>query len=219
MISLVLLGPPGAGKGTQAERLARDFGLTHISAGDLLRAEVAADTDLGKIAGPIMATGGLLPDDMVVEAIAKRIARPDCAGGILFDGFPRTVGQAQALDCLLVPMGRPVNAVIELQADETVLVDRMQARVASAIARGEAPRKDDNITTFKTRLAVYQAQSSLTIPYYEAQGLLDSINAMQTIDDTAREVRQAMIARGHIPLAPIFTPSAPKNPGVAPTPI
>lgn len=219
MISLVLLGPPGAGKGTQAGRLARDFNLVHISAGDLLRAEVDAGTDLGKIAGPVMATGALIPDDLVVHAIAKRISRPDCAGGILFDGFPRTVGQAQALDALLNGMGRPVNAVIELQADEATLIGRMKARAAAAIAQGEAPRKDDNITTFTNRLAVYQSQSSLTIPFYAAQGLLDSVDAMQSIEDTARAVRQVMVARGHVPSVAVLIQSAPNNPGAAPTPI
>lgn len=219
MISLVLLGPPGAGKGTQAERLARDFGLTHISAGDLLRAEVSAGTDLGLIAGPIMATGALIPDHLVIEAIAKRVARPDCANGILFDGFPRTVGQAQSLDSILTGMGRPINAVIELQADEATLIQRMNARAASAIARGDQPRKDDNIVTFQNRLAVYQSQSSLTIPYYAAQGLLDTVNAMQSIDDVASDARQAMVRRGHMPNLSRITPSAPKNPGAAPTPI
>ena len=218
MISLVLLGPPGAGKGTQAERLARDFGLTPISAGDILRAEVAAGTDLGKIAGPIIATGAMIPNDLMIEAIEKRISRPDCDQGVIFDGFPRTEDQAQALTVMLGKMYRTVSAVIVLQADEATLVARMNARVFNAVAKGQTPRSDDNIQTFKGRLDIYKTQSSLTIPYYPSH-LVTTIDAMQSIDDVASDMKAAMIARGYKQRVFSFPPSAPSNPGAGPTPI
>lgn len=196
MINLVLLGPPAVGKGTLAARLERDFGLKTLSAGDLLRAEVQAGTDLGKQADYVMKRGELLPDHLVVEMIGKRMTQPDCANGVLFDGFPRTLGQAQALDAILVGMGHPLTCAIELQADARTLTARFNKRVTETVARGEMPRKDDNLAAFQRRIAIYYTDTVQAVPYYRAQGVLNQVDATRKLEDTLLDIYKDLEVRG-----------------------
>ena len=215
MINLVLLGPPAVGKGTLAARLEQDFALKTLSAGDLLRAEVKAGTDLGKQADDVMKRGDLLPDHLVVEMIAKRITQPDCANGVLFDGFPRTLGQAQALDAILAGMGHPLTSAIELQADIGTLTTRFNKRVSETIARGDTPRKDDNISAFQHRIAIYYTETVQAVPYYLAQGILNQVNATGKLDDTRRDVYMDLEVRGCRPKINSVLPQLPTH---TPTP-
>ena len=155
---LVLLGPPGAGKGTQAARLVKKLGAPQLSTGDMLRAAVAEKTPLGLKAKEIMDAGALVPDEVVIGLIDERLDSPDCVRGFILDGFPRTVAQAEALQRLLDRRGLALDAVLELAVDEGALVDRMRKRVNETIAAGGAVRADDNPESFKTRLEAYRAR-------------------------------------------------------------
>jgi adenylate kinase len=187
-MNLILLGPPGAGKGTQAKRLETAHGLKQLSTGDMLRAEVTAGTELGQKAKAIMDAGQLVSDDIIIAMIAARMEQPDCQHGVIFDGFPRTVAQADALDKMLVAKGRPLTAVIELKVDEDVLVDRLNNRISEMKARGETPRSDDNAETLRKRLQVYRDQTAPIIPYYERKQTLRSVDGMADIDDVAAQI-------------------------------
>ncbi len=180
---LILLGPPGAGKGTQAQRLVSKHGVVQLSTGDMLRAAVAAGTPVGERARATMESGELVPDDVVVAIVADRIDQPDAADGFVLDGFPRTVPQAAALDRLLAERGLKLDAVIELKVDEGILLDRIEKRVADMIARGEAVRPDDNAEVLRGRLAAYRAQTAPLIDYYGAKGTLRSVDGMAPIDE------------------------------------
>ncbi len=197
MMNLILLGPPGAGKGTQAKRLEQEFDLRQLSTGEMLRAEVAAGSDLGKKAKTIMDSGQLISDDIIIDMIAARMEQPDCQNGVIFDGFPRTVAQADALDKMLLAKGRPLTAVIELRVNEDVLVDRLNNRISEMKARGEAPRSDDNEETLRKRLQVYRDQTAPIIPYYERKKTLRSVDGMADIDDVAAQI-DAMLSGGAI---------------------
>lgn len=196
MKNLILLGPPGAGKGTQAKKLEDKYGLKQLSTGDMIRAEMAAESELGKKVKAIVDGGNLVSDDIVIEMIAKRIEQPDCANGVIFDGFPRTVAQAEALDKMLVAKGRSLTAVIELSVDEEALVDRLNTRIAETKAAGKEVRADDNEETLRNRLKVYREQTAPIIPYYEKKNMLKKIDGMQGIDDVARAIANIVGGNG-----------------------
>lgn len=185
MMNMILLGPPGAGKGTQAKRLEEKFGLKQLSTGDMLRAEMAAGTDLGKKVKAIVDSGALVTDDIMIQMISARIDQPDCRNGVIFDGFPRTVAQAEALDAMLAEKGRPLSAVIALKVDEEVLVSRLNTRIAETRARGEPVRADDNEETLRKRLRVFREQTAPILPYYQSRDMLQSVDGMAGIDDVA----------------------------------
>jgi adenylate kinase len=178
---LILLGPPGAGKGTQAERLVREHGIPQLSTGDMLRAAVAAGTPVGLQAKAVMESGGLVSDAIVVGIIADRIEQEDARKGFILDGFPRTVAQAEALDGMLASKGLKLDHVIDLVVDESKLVDRIVKRAADAKAAGQPVRKDDDPEVFKTRLAAYHRDTAAVRPFYAARGMVKSVDGMQPI--------------------------------------
>lgn len=182
---LILLGPPGAGKGTQAQRLIAKYGIVQLSTGDMLRAAVAAGTPVGLRAKAIMERGELVPDDVVVALIAERIDQPDAQRGFVLDGFPRTTQQAEALDRLLAERGLRLDAVIELKVDEGILLQRIEKRVAEMTARAEKARADDNAEALRGRLAAYRAQTAPLAGYYAGKGMLKSVDGMAPIDEVA----------------------------------
>ena len=210
-MKLILLGPPGAGKGTQAKRLEGDYGLIQLSTGDMLRAAVAAGTDVGRKAKTVMAAGGLVPDEIVVSIIAERIARPDCDNGFILDGFPRTLAQAEALDRMLGETDRGIDHVIEFKVDDATLIERISGRFSCAKCgaayhdRFNRPkiegvcdvcggaeftrRRDDHADTVAARLKVYHQETAPLLPYYGARSVLRSIDGMAEIDEVARQLR------------------------------
>jgi adenylate kinase len=196
---LILLGPPGAGKGTQAQRLIAKHGIVQLSTGDMLRAAAAAGTPIGLRAKSNMDRGELVSDEVVVAIIADRIGKPDATRGFVLDGFPRTVPQALALDRLLAERGLKLDAVIELKVDEGRLHQRIEKRVAEMTARGEKVRADDNPEVLKGRLAAYRAQTAPLADYYAEKGMLKSVDGMAAIDEVTaaidRHLRPAGAAR------------------------
>jgi len=179
---LILLGPPGAGKGTQAQRLISKYGIVQLSTGDMLRAAVAAGTPVGQRAKAIMDRGELVPDEVVVAIIADRIDQSDAKNGFILDGFPRTVPQAEALDRLLAERSLKLDAVIELKVVEDILLKRIEKRVAEMTARGEKVRADDNPEVLKGRLTAYRAQTAPLTFYYASKGLLRAVDGMAPIE-------------------------------------
>lgn len=193
-MKLILLGPPGAGKGTQAQRLVDTHGIVQLSTGDMLRAAVKAGTPVGLKAKDVMARGELVSDDIVVGIIEDRIAEPDCAKGFILDGFPRTVAQAEALDLMLAKNGLKLDAVIELKVDEGILVGRIEKRVADMTARGEPVRADDNAESLKKRLDAYRAQTAPVSDYYASKGALKTVDGMAPIDDVTKAIAAHLAA-------------------------
>jgi adenylate kinase len=191
---LILLGPPGAGKGTQAQRLVKKHGIVQLSTGDMLRAAVAAGTPIGQRAKDIMARGELVPDDVVVAIVADRIAQPDAKRGFILDGFPRTVPQAVALDRMLSARGLKLDGVVELRVDGRILQERIANRAAEASARGEALRPDDNPEVLRTRVQAYREQTAPLVDYYRWQGTLKTVDGMAAIPEVARAIDQALAA-------------------------
>lgn len=185
---LVLLGPPGAGKGTQAQRLVARHAIVQLSTGDMLRAAVAAGTPVGLKAKAVMDAGGLVSDEIVIGIIAERLAAPDAKNGFILDGFPRTVAQAEALDRLLTEKGLKLDAVIELVVDQEKLVNRILNRAAEAKAKGEPVRKDDDPVVFKSRLEAYNRDTAVVSPYYKAHGQLRQIDGMAPIDQVTAAI-------------------------------
>ncbi len=185
---LILLGPPGAGKGTQAQRLIAKHGIVQLSTGDMLRAAVAAGTPVGLRAKSIIDHGELVPDEVVVAIIAERIGQPDAKLGFVLDGFPRTVPQAQALDRLLAERGLKLDAVVEIKVDEGILLQRIEKRVAEMTARGEKARADDNPDVLKERLTAYRAQTAPLADYYTEKGMLKSVDGMVAIDEVTAAI-------------------------------
>ncbi len=207
---LILLGPPGAGKGTQARMLEEQFGFVQLSTGDLLRAAVAAGTEAGKAAKAVMEAGDLVSDDIVIAILRDRLADADCAKGVILDGFPRTTVQAEALDTLLSETGQKINAAISLEVDDAAMVDRISGRFTcgtcgegyhdsfkAPLTDGQCDkcngtdfkrRADDNAETVGARLAAYHEQTAPLIAFYDAQGALARVDAMGAIDDIATQL-------------------------------
>src|ERR1700676_119225 len=195
---LILLGPPGSGKGTQAQRLVHRHGIVQLSTGEMLRAAVAAQTPVGLKAKDIMASGGLVPDEIVIGIISDRLDQPDAAKGFILDGFPRTVPQAQALDDLLKKKHMKLDAVIELRVNESALLQRVESRVAEMRARGEDVRIDDTQEVLTKRLASYRSQTEPLIHYYSERRKLLTVDGMMTIEHVTREINRILAAIGAV---------------------
>ena len=185
---LILLGPPGCGKGTQSQRLTEKYAIPQLSTGDMLRAAVKAETPIGLKARDIMARGELVPDDVVVAIVADRIAQPDAKNGFILDGFPRTVPQAEALDRMLADKGMRLDAAIQLKVDEGILHERIAKRVADMKARGEAIRADDNPEALEKRVHAYRLQTAPLVSYYNKNGLLRSTDGMASIEEVSAAI-------------------------------
>jgi adenylate kinase len=185
---LVLLGPPGAGKGTQGDRLIERHKIVRLSTGDMLRAAVKAQTQVGLKAKDIMARGELVSDEIVIGIIGDRLQEADVKNGFILDGFPRTVAQAEALDSLLAAKGIALDAVLELKVDEGALLRRIETRIAEMTARGETVRADDNPETLKKRLDAYRSQTAPLSAYYAGKGTLQEIDGMLSIDEVTAAI-------------------------------
>ena len=195
---LILLGPPGSGKGTQAQRLVHRYGIIQLSTGEMLRAAVAAQTAVGLKAKDIMASGGLVPDEIVIGIISDRIDQPDAANGFILDGFPRTVPQAEALDELLKKKHMKLDAVIELRVNESALLQRVETRAEETRARGEEVRIDDTPEVLTKRLASYRALTEPLIHYYSERRKLLTVDGMMTIEQVTREIYRILAAIGAV---------------------
>ena len=185
-LDIVVLGPPGAGKGTQAKRISQDTGVAHIATGDMIRAAIAAGTELGRIVQPIYDRGDLVPDELVIALIRERIADDDCSPGFLLDGFPRTLPQAEALDAMLAELDRDVSIVFDFQIADDVAVDRILQR-----ARQEG-RTDDTPDVVRHRLTVFKRQTEPVVAHYRARGKLVGIHAGGTVNEVFAEIQQAL---------------------------
>ena len=217
-MNIILLGAPGAGKGTQAKRVEEAFELVQLSTGDMLRALVASGSPLGEKAKEIMEAGRLMPDDLMIDMISQRIDEPDCAKGFILDGFPRTTGQAEALDRMLAEKGLKLDSVIEIEVDEEALVGRITGRFTCANCGAgyhdefQRPkvegrcdncggneftrRADDNEATVRSRLEAYHAQTAPILPYYRDKGILQSVDGMASIDEVTEQLRELLSAKG-----------------------
>lgn len=185
-MNIILFGPPAAGKGTQAKRLVTTRGMVQLSTGDMLRAAIKAESELGLKVKDILATGGLVSDEIVIDLIKENLPAAEAAGGAIFDGFPRTVAQAEALDTMLGERGAKIDKVVRIKVDEQALVTRIENRFA------EEGRSDDNPEAYKVRLAAYNAQTAPLLPYYAAQGKLYEIDGMGAVEDIAARIEGAL---------------------------
>jgi adenylate kinase len=218
-MNIILLGPPGAGKGTQAKRIEETHGAVQLSTGDMLRSAIRAGSPIGLKAKPIMEAGRLVPDEILIDMIAERIALPDCARGFILDGFPRTVVQAEALDQMLARVGKRLDHVIEMRVDEAALLDRITGRFTCAKcgtgyhdryklpkvegvcdvcgAKDFTRRADDTAEAMKTRLAAYHTQTAPILPYYRATGLYSDVDGMAAIDEVTRQIEAVLSSGSH----------------------
>ncbi len=187
-MNIILFGPPGAGKGTQAKKLVAERGWVQLSTGDMLRAAIAAESELGLKVKDIMARGDLVSDEIVIALISERLPEAEAAGGAIFDGFPRTVAQAEALDALLESRRKPIGKVVRLVVDQDELVSRMEKRAA------EEGRADDTVEAFKNRLETYNAQTAPLIPYYQSQSKLVDVDGMGGIEEVSARINAALDA-------------------------
>jgi adenylate kinase len=194
---LILLGPPGAGKGTQAQRLVAKHGLVQLSTGEMLRAAVKAGTPIGLRAKDMMARGELVPDDLVIAIVSARIDEPDARNGFILDGFPRTIPQARALDRMLEEKGLKLDAVIDLKVDENMLLERIEKRIAETRARGETLRADDDAEVLRRRLLAYRDQTTPLVTYYQLQSVLRQVDGMAEVRDVGRAVDDALEQVAH----------------------
>ena len=185
-MNLILFGPPAAGKGTQAKRLVDERRMVQLSTGDMLRAAIASGSELGKRVEGIMQRGALVSDEIVIELIESRLPEAEAAGGAIFDGFPRTIAQAEALDAMLKGRGRQIDLVVRLKVDDEVLTERIAGRYA------ESGRPDDNPESFKVRLDAYNRQTAPLLPYYERQGKLVQVDGMGSIQEVAAAIDSAL---------------------------
>jgi adenylate kinase len=214
-MNLILLGPPGAGKGTQAKRLEQQHGLVQLATGDMVRAAIASGSELGQRMKAIYDAGRLVSDDIIIEMIAARISEPDCANGFILDGFPRTVPQAEALDRMLAGLGQRLDVVILMEVDEAVLIDRLSGRFSCAKCgasyhdryaqpkvEGECDlcgstefsrRADDRSEALQTRFAVYRDQTAPILPYYRDRGILRTVDGMAEIDEVTRQIEAVLL--------------------------
>jgi adenylate kinase len=208
---LILLGPPGSGKGTQAQRLVHRHGIVQLSTGEMLRAAVAAETPIGLQAKELMASGSLVPDHVVVGIISDRIDQPDAAKGFILDGFPRTVPQAEALDELLKRKHLKLDAVVELRVNESALLQRVETRAAETRARGEEVRVDDTPEVLTKRLAAYRSQTEPLIHYYSERRKLLTVDGMMTIEEVTREINRILHAIGALESKASKKPAAKKS--------
>ncbi|MQB09823.1 MULTISPECIES: adenylate kinase [Agrobacterium] len=189
---LIFLGPPGAGKGTQAKRLTDKYGIPQLSTGDMLRAAVSAGTEIGKRAKAVMDAGGLVSDDIVNQIVSERIEEPDCAKGFILDGYPRTVPQAKALAENMRKKNLALDAVIELKVDEEALIRRIENRVAETIAAGGTVRSDDNPEAFRKRLTEYREKTAPLSSYYSEQGELVTLDGMADVDAVTEAIENVL---------------------------
>lgn len=185
-MNLILFGPPAAGKGTQAKRLVEERGMVQLSTGDMLREAIASGSELGRQCQEIMSKGGLIADDIVIALIAARLKEAEEAGGAIFDGFPRTIAQAEALDAMLVRMDKKIDAVVRLKVDDDALLERVSKRFA------DQGRPDDNPDSFKVRLEAYNRNTAPLLPYYRDKGLLTEVDGMGSIEAVAAGISQAL---------------------------
>jgi adenylate kinase len=191
-MNIILLGPPGAGKGTQAKFLEEAHGIVQLSTGDMLRAAAASGSELGRQAKAVMDAGHLMPDDIMIEIISERIGQPDCVNGFILDGFPRTTAQAEALENMLAEKGLHLDFVIEIAVGDEILVDRINTRVAEM---PEADRRsDDNAETLRKRLGVYHEQTAPILPFYRDRDMLKQVDGMQSIEQVTKQIDQVVSA-------------------------
>lgn len=189
---LILLGPPGAGKGTQAQRIVAKYGIPQLSTGDMLRAAVAAETEVGLKAKSLMDAGELVPDEVVNAIVSARIDEADCANGFILDGYPRTLAQADAVDSMLSDKGQSLDVAIELAVDDSAMVGRILRRAEEAKAAGQPVRKDDNAEIYADRLRAYYKSTAPLIGYYYAKGKLNSVNGMASMDEVTASIEQIL---------------------------
>ncbi|MCT8996968.1 adenylate kinase [Chelativorans intermedius] len=193
---LILLGPPGAGKGTQAQILVERYGIPQLSTGDMLRAAVKAETEIGRRAKAVMDAGELVSDAIVNAIVAERIDQPDCARGFILDGYPRTLVQADAVEAMLAERGLTLDAVIELVVDDKALVGRIEKRAQEARAAGQPVRKDDNASVFEERLREYYKKTAPLVGYFYAKGKLHTVDGMASIEEVTAKIEAVLRSVG-----------------------